>query len=125
MADANKTLITLENMQTYTEQVKSLISSEGGGFSISRDIYSFTASTTGAYQTTIPSYDASTCFVDAYLNGLSLIPNTEYTVSSSGVFQTVNTVNTGGVIMIVVWRTAGGGGSTPTLKVATPVIEVR
>lgn len=121
MADANKTLINLENMQTYTEQVKSLISA--GGSAISRDIYSFTASSTGAYQTTIPSYDASSCFVDAYLNGLSLVPNTEYTVNSSGVFQTVNTVNTGGVIMIVVWRTAGGG-TTPTLKVATPVIEV-
>lgn len=120
MADANKTLITLENLATYTAQVKSLISGAGGG--ISRDVYAFEASASGAYQTTIPDYDASKCFVDAYLNGLLLTPSSEYTVSSAGVFQTVNTVNSGGEIVIVVWRT--GGGSTPMQKVVTPVIEV-
>lgn len=123
MADANKTLISLENLQTYTALVKSLISAGGGG-GISRDVYAFTASTTGAYQTTIPSYDASKCFVDAYLNGLLMTPSTEYTVSSAGVFQTVNSVTSGGEIVIVVWRTGGGSTPTPTQKVATPVIEV-
>lgn len=124
MADANKTLITLENLQTYTSKVESLISAGGGG-GITRDVYAFTASATGAYQTTIPDYDASKCFVDAYLNGLLLTPSSEYTVSSAGVFQTVNTVNSGGEIVIVVWRTGGGGSTpTPTQKVATPVIEV-
>lgn len=123
MAEANKTLITLENLATYTAQVKSLISGAGGG--ISRDVYAFKASASGAYQTTIPDYDASKCFVDAYLNGLLLTPSSEYTVSSAGVFQTVNTVNSGGEIVIVVWRTGGGGSTpTPTQKVATPVIEV-
>lgn len=122
MADANKTLITLENLQTYTTQVKSLISGAGGG--ISRDVYAFTASSSGAYQTTIPDYVADTCFVDAYLNGLLLTPSAEYTVNASGVFQTVNTVNSGGEIVIVVWRTGGGSTPTPTQKVATPVIEV-
>ena len=39
MADANKTLITLENLQTYTTQVKSLISGAGGG--MARDVYAF------------------------------------------------------------------------------------
>lgn len=123
MADANKTLITLDNLATYTEQVRSLISGAGGG--ISRDVYAFKASATGAYQTTIPDYDASKCFVDAYLNGLLLTPSTEYTVSSAGVFQTVNSVTSGGDVVIVVWRTGGGGSTpTPTQKVATPVIEV-
>lgn len=122
MADANKTLITLENLATYTSQVRSLISGAGGG--ISRDVYAFKASASGAYQTTIPDYDASKCFVDAYLNGLLLTPSSEYTVSSAGVFQTVNTVNSGGEIVIVVWRTGGGSTPTPMQKVATPVIEV-
>lgn len=120
MADANKTLITLENLQTYTTQVKSLISGAGG--SMARDVYAFEASASGAYQTTIPDYDASKCFVDAYLNGLLLTPSSEYTVSNAGVFQTVNTVNSGGEIVIVVWRT--GGASAQVQKVATPVIEV-
>lgn len=122
MAEANKTLITLENLATYTAQVKSLISGAGGG--ISRDVYAFTAQSSGAYQTTIPDYDASSCFVDAYLNGLLLTPSSEYTVSSAGVFQTVNTVNSGGEVVIVVWRTGGGSTPTPMQKVATPVIEV-
>ena len=122
MADANKTLITLENLATYTSQVRSLISGAGGG--ISRDVYAFKASASGAYQTTIPDYDASKCFVDAYLTGLLLTPSSEYTVSSAGVFQTVNTVNSGGEIVIVVWRTGGGSTPTPMQKVATPVIEV-
>lgn len=122
MADANKTLITLENLATYTAQVKSLISSAGGG--MARDVYAFEASASGAYQTTIPDYDASKCFVDAYLNGLLLTPGSEYTVSTAGVFQTVNTVNSGGEIVIVVWRTGGGSTPTPMQKVATPVIEV-
>ena len=123
MADANKTLITLENLQTYTAQVRSLISGAGGG-GMTRDVYAFEATNTGAYQTTIPDYDASKCFVDAYLNGLLLTPSSEYTVSTAGVFQTVNTVNTGGEIVIVVWRTGGGSTPTPMQKVATPVIEV-
>ena len=122
MADANKILISLENLQTYTSKVESLISGAGGG--ISRDVYAFEASASGAYQTTIPDYDASKCFVDAYLNGLLLTPSSEYTVSSAGVFQTVNTVNSGGEIVIVVWRTGGGSTPTPMQKVATPVIEV-
>lgn len=124
MADANKTLITLQNLETYTDNVKSLISAGGGGGGISRDVYAFTASATGAYQTTIPDYDASKCFVDAYLNGLLLTPSAEYTVSSAGVFQTVKSVTSGGEIVIVVWRTGGGSTPTPTQKVATPVIEV-
>lgn len=102
MASANKTLITLENMQTYTTEVKSLISSIG--IEITRDSYAFTAYSSSVYQTTIPDYDASKCFVDAYLNGLLLTPTKEYTLSSTGVFKTVNTVNTGGEIVITVMR---------------------
>lgn len=102
MADANKTLITLDNLDTFTAEVKSLISSSGGGFK-SVDEYAIDVSTSGVYQTTIPNYK-TTDFVEVFLNGLKMTPSKEFTVSSSGLLKTVNTVNSGGELVITVYR---------------------
>ena len=96
------TMITLENLQEYTNRAKT----EFGG--VTRDVYSIHLTTTGQYTTTIPNY-ASTNYVDVYFNGFLLNPaggaNAEYTLTSAGVFTSVNTLNTGGHLVIVCWRT--------------------
>ena len=61
------------------------------------------ASSTGTQTYTIPNY-ASTNVVEVYLNGFRLEPTNEYTITSAGVVTTVNSVNSGGRLMIVVWR---------------------
>ena len=87
------------------------------------DYYYVTASADGVQSYTIPNYVSSNV-VEGYLNGLRLEPTNEFTVSSAGVFTTVNSVTSGGRLMIVVWRFGGGDTPTPSQKVATPEIEV-
>lgn len=93
-------IITLARLQTFYEKLKT---SMGGG-QPTRTVIKQTAVSTGSQSVAIPEYSASSCFIDAYLNGFLLVPDDEYTISSSGTLTTVNTVNSGGVITIVVWR---------------------
>lgn len=107
MAEANMTLVTLENLETFLTEIRNLIPSGGGGGGVSsivRETYSYTASSSAVYSATIPNYAEGSCSVDIYLNGLLLVPTTEYTITSAGVFTTVNTVNSGGVITITILR---------------------
>lgn len=106
MAAASNTLITLENLESFLTQVKELIpSSQAAGItSIVRETYSYTASSSAQYSATIPNYVDGSCAVDIYLNGLLLVPSTEYTITTAGVFTTTNTVNSGGVLTITVLR---------------------
>lgn len=67
------------------------------------DYYGTDVSTTGVATYTIPNY-ASTNIVEVYLNGFRLELTTEYTISSEGVVTTVNSVNSGGRLLVVVWR---------------------
>lgn len=108
MADASNTLITLANLEAFLAEVKELIpsssSSSSGVTSIVRETYSYTASSSARYSATVPNYTDGSCSVDIYLNGMLLVPSTEYTITTDGTFTTVNTVNSGGVITITLLR---------------------
>lgn len=93
-------IITLSRLQTFYNKLKETM----GGGAPTRTIIKQTATSSGTQSVAIPNYDASTDFVDAYLNGFLLVPTDEYTISSAGTLTTVNTVNSGGVLTIVVWR---------------------
>lgn len=67
------------------------------------DYYGTDVASTGVATYTIPNY-ASTNIVEVYLNGFRLELTVEYTVSSEGVVTTVNSVNSGGRLLVVVWR---------------------
>ena len=67
------------------------------------DYYGTDVSSTGIATYTIPSY-VSTNIVEVYLNGFRLELTREYTLSSEGVVTTVNSVNSGGRLLVVVWR---------------------
>lgn len=67
------------------------------------DYYGTDVSSTGVATYTIPSY-VSTNIVEVYLNGFRLELTREYTLSPEGVVTTVNSVNSGGRLLVVVWR---------------------
>lgn len=87
----------------YLEAIKSdtTILVGGGTGGLTRNVYIKTAEADGVQTYTIPEYSED-MIVDVYLNGFLLIPTTEYTIDSSGVITTVNSVKTGGVLTILV-----------------------
>lgn len=72
------------------------------GLSVTTSNYTTTAS--GKVTRTVSGY-ASGCVLLVYLNGLKMIPTTEYTISSSGSFTTVNSINSGQTFEFVVIKT--------------------
>lgn len=89
-------IITLPKLQRFLTNLR-----DSMGGSIVRVVYNYTATSTGKQSFTIPSYN-SKMIIDVYLNGLLLVPTTEYTISSSGVVTTVNSINSGGVFTFLV-----------------------
>lgn len=90
-------IITLPKLQRFLTNLRNSMGSGG----IVRVTYNYTATSTGVQSFTIPSYN-SKMIIDVYLNGFLLIPTTEYTISSSGVVTTVNSINSGGVFTFLV-----------------------
>lgn len=72
------------------------------GLSVTTSNYTTTAA--GKVTRTVSGY-ASGCVLLVYLNGLKMIPTTEYTISSSGSFSTVNSINSGQTFEFVVIKT--------------------
>lgn len=72
------------------------------GLSVTTSTYTTTAS--GKVTRTVSGY-ASGCVLLVYLNGLKMIPTTEYTISSAGSFSTVNSINSGQTFEFVVIKT--------------------
>ena len=72
------------------------------GLSVTNSTYTTTSA--GKVTRTVSGY-ASGCVLLVYLNGLKMIPTTEYTISSSGSFSTVNSINSGQTFEFVVIKT--------------------
>lgn len=87
-------IITLTGLQRFLTNLQTLIGNSHG--TLTRNTYSYTATADGVQSFTIPNYTSS-MIVDVFLNGLLLVPTTEYTISSAGVITTVNSISTGGV----------------------------
>lgn len=56
------------------------------------------------YTFTIPNYSSTNSLVEVYLNGLRLIPTTEYTLSSAGLITLTAQMSTTGNVLHVVHR---------------------
>lgn len=89
-------IITLPKLQRFLTNLRNSM-----GSSIVRVVYNYTATSTGVQSFQIPSYSTK-MIVDVYLNGFLLVPTNEYTISSSGVVTTVNSINSGGVFTFLV-----------------------
>ena len=79
---------------TMTQKAITDALSSGGGGTLQDWETSTTSSSAGKMSITVPGY-RSDMKIFAYMNGLVLEVNTEYTVSSSGVVTTVNSMNSG------------------------------
>lgn len=60
----------------------------------------YTTTTTGIVSRSITGYDASTCTLDVYINGIHCIPGVHYNISGTTV-TTVNSLQSGQVIHFV------------------------
>lgn len=77
---------------TMTQKAITDALSSGGGGSLQNWETSITSSSAGQMSITVPGY-RSDMVIFAFMNGLLLEVTTEYTVSSSGVVTTVNSMN--------------------------------
>lgn len=81
---------------------------------VEKTVQNVTTSTTGA-QTINPTGWVDGCDMDVYINGFFGIEGVDYSVSSTGTITTLNTINSGAAITIVIRKYVMG-------EVAIPVI---
>ena len=104
MNNATATAEDIKNGKTAYGKSGNLMTGTATSGGIVRAVYTETVTSGTQYTLTIQGYDSGKSQIDAYLNGLRL-QDSEFTVTSAGVFRLTNTITgSGNVIQIIHWE---------------------